>query len=87
MIDSYFQFQPTKPFGNWEITPEGALFAKERFLNLVKEALASKHNVSWGLLPKALANDRGLNVHFETGVEAFPHMSQMSRILDFDISK
>jgi hypothetical protein len=84
LFECYFQLNEQWV---WKITPQGALFAKERFLLLVKEALAANQPVSWALLLKVLHEDLGADIDIYTGVGAFPCMREMSHLLDFDLSK
>jgi hypothetical protein len=72
---------------SWKITQEGADFAKEQFIQSVKNALAVNQPVSWGLLLQVLYEYLGVNVDIKTGIGAFPHMERMSYLLDFDLSK
>jgi hypothetical protein len=84
LFECYFQLNEQWV---WEITPQGVLFAKERFLLLVKEALVAYQPVSWGLLLRVLHEDLGADIDVYTGVGAFPCMREMSHLLDFDLSK
>jgi hypothetical protein len=84
LFDHYFHLNEQ---WSWKITQEGADFAKEQFIQSVKNALAANQPVSWGLLLQVLYEYLGVNVDIKTGIGAFPHMERMSYLLDFDLSK